>query len=208
MSGPQIIDVAQGSTEWFKARLGLPTASRFATVLASGKGGGESLTRKKYLYELAAEIITGEPSESFSNGAMERGKAMEDDARRFYAFMSDTAPEQVGFIVNGQKGCSPDSLIGADGMLEIKTQRGDLLISTLFADRFPAEHVAQCQGALWVAERFWIDIACYWPGLPLFVKRAHRDEAYIATLAGAVDAFNVELAQIVEKVRAYGGSPT
>jgi hypothetical protein len=72
------------------------------------------------------------------------------------------------------------------------------------ADTFIDDHKAQCQGALWVSEREWIDLCVYWPGLPPFVKRAYRDDAYIENLAGEVARFNDELAEIVGKVRAYG----
>lgn len=200
----QILTCDQGSEEWFKARMGLPTASEFATVMASGRDGGESKTRKTYMLKLAGEILTGEPMENYSNAHMERGKVMEDEARDLYCMLKDVDPERVGFIVNGPKGCSPDSLINAGGMLEVKTKLPHLLIEVLLADKFPAEHKAQCQGALWVAEREWIDIAVYWPGLPLFVKRATRDEVYIAKLAAEVAKFNDELAETVERVRRYG----
>lgn len=200
----EVLHCEQGSPEWHTARLGVPTASMFATVQAKGKDGGASLTRKTYLYKLAGEIITGEPAENYSNAYMERGHTMEAEARDMYAFLGDDAPQQVGFIRNGPKGCSPDSLIGDAGMLEIKTKTAHLHIECLLRDNFPPEHRAQCQGALWVAEREWIDLAVYWPGLPLFVKRAYRDEDYISALASAVAQFNDELAQIVERVRAYG----
>jgi len=199
-----IIDHEQGSPDWFQARLGLPTASEFGTVLAKGKNGGESLTRARYLRTLAAEIITGEPGEAFESDAMRRGKIMEDEARKFYAFVHDAEPERVGFIRNGSKGCSPDALIGTEGMLEIKTKRGDILIDVLLRDDLPSEHKAQCQGSLWVAEREFIDFCAYWPGLPLFVKRCYRDEPYIDTLAREIDRFNDELAEITERVRRYG----
>ena len=39
--------------------------------------------------------------------------------------------------------------------------------------------------------------------MPLFVKRAYRDEAFIAELAQGVDQFNAELDMIVDRVRAY-----
>lgn len=204
----EIFHMAQDSDAWRRARCGLPTASEFATVLARGKNGAPSLTRDRYLRTLAAEIVTGEPGESFVTPAMERGKVMEAEAREFYAFVHDAEPELVGFIKNGQTGCSPDALLGDNGLLEIKTKRGDILVEVLLRDQFPPEHLAQCQGALWIAEREWIDLACYWPGLPLFVKRAYRDEAYIANLAGEVARFNDELAAIVERVRAYGRAPT
>lgn len=196
----QIIDVEQNSPEWFAARLGLPTASMFADILAKGEGK----TRRSYLHRLASEILTGEPVESYTNPYLERGHAQEDEARQLYTFMTDAEPLRVGFIVNGKKGCSPDSLLGEAGILEIKTQRADLLIDTLLKDAFPPAHKAQTQGALWVAEREWIDIAIYAPKMPLFVKRAYRDSDYIAELSDAVDRFNDELAAVVERVRRYG----
>lgn len=204
MSALRILDCEQGTAEWLAARAGLPTASEFATILAKGKDGGASKTRRSYMMRLAGEILTGEVAETYSNGHMERGKVLEPEARNLYAFQADVDPEQVGFIVNGPKGCSPDSLIGSDGALEIKTKLPALLIDCLLRNEFPAEHKAQCQGVLWVAEREWIDIAVYWPRLPLFVKRAYRDDTYIATLGNAVDAFNAELAEMVERVRRYG----
>lgn len=200
----EIIDCEQGTEEWFLARAGIPTASEFDTVMASGKGGGESKTRRTYMFKLAGEILTGEVTDGYSNAHMERGKEMEPKARDLYEFMTNTDLVQVGFMRSGQKGCSPDSLIGHAGMLEIKTKLPHLLIDVLLRDEFPADHKAQCQGALWVAEREWIDIAVYWPKLPLFVKRAYRDEPYIANLSKAVDQFNEELAATVEKVRRYG----
>lgn len=200
----RVIDCEQGSADWHEARAGIPTASEFHTVLATGRDGGASKTRRDYLYRLAGEIITGEAAETYSNGHMERGRVMEAEARELYAFITDTAPDLVGFITDGVKGCSPDALIGADGVLEIKTKIPARLIEALLRDDAPPEHRAQCQGALWVAEREWVDLAMYWPRMPLVIRRLHRDEAYIATLAEAVDRFNAELAEIVEKVRRYG----
>lgn len=199
-----ILECEQGSPEWYAARLGRPTASEFHTILAKGKDGGASLTREKYLLSLAGERLTAEPMDSYCNGSMERGRAMEGEARNFYSFMREVELRQVGFITNGPNGCSPDSLIGDTGMLEIKTKAAHILIKVLLKDEFPPEHKAQCQGALWIAEREWIDLACYWPKLPLFVKRAYRDDGYIATLAGAVNRFNEELAETVERIKCYG----
>lgn len=203
----EIIDVEQGTEEWFSARAGIPTASEFSTVMASGKGGAESKTRRTYMLKLAGEVITGEVQDGYSNAHTDRGHAMEPDARNMYSLMTDAEPQLIGFIRNGQKGASPDALIGDNGMLELKTKLPHLLIDILMRDEFPADHKAQCQGALWVAEREWIDIAVYWPKLPLFIKRAYRDEAYIANLSSEVDRFNDELAGVVEKVRKYGVTP-
>lgn len=203
MSTIEIVTCQQGSPEWLAARLGLPTASEFASIMAKGRGGSESRTRQTYLYKLAGEIITGEPMESFGNAHMERGRLMEKEARSYYEFMTDATCEPVGFIRNGRKGASPDALIGANGLVEIKTKLPHLLIEALLRDEFPPEHKAQCQGQLWVAEREWIDIAVYWPGMPLFVTRATRDESFIRELAEAVDIFNDELDRVVARVQGH-----
>ena len=200
----EIFDHPQGSAEWFQCRLGIPTASNFATVLAKGKGGAPSKTRRTYMLKLAGEIITGEPSENFSTPQMQRGNEMEAEARELYAFRGDVEPVIVGFVKSGQKGCSPDALIGADGMLEIKTKRADLLIDALLSDSYYPEHTAQCQGQLWVTEREWVDLAVYWPGLPLHLLHVLRDDAYIQNLSEEIDRFNGELAEIVDQIRRKG----
>lgn len=192
----EIIQCEQGTEEWHRARIAIPTASRFKDVLAKGEGK----TRRRYMLDLAGERITGEPVESYSNIHMERGKIMEDEARDLYCFMSNEEPYRVGFVRHDNTGCSPDSLIGTDGALEIKTKLPALQIECLLADKLPSEHVAQVQGTLWICEREWLDFVSYWPKLPLFVKRVYRDEDYIKNLAAEVARFNDELNELVEKI--------
>lgn len=209
MSGPQIIECDQGTPEWHQARAGIPTASEFKTIIGVKKDAKDKLTRQKYMRKLAGEILTGEVVEGYKNAHMERGNAMEDEARTDYAFMANTDVTRVGFIRSGitKTGCSPDSLIGKFGILEIKTALPDILIEKIEADEFPAEHRFQCQGNLWIAQREFIDIKIYWPKMPNFVKRAYRDDAVIRQIAEAVDAFNAELHEMVERLRRYGSEP-
>lgn len=197
----QIFNCIQGEPEWFEARRGLPTASEFSTVLAKGKGGGPSLTRKKYLLTLAGEILTGECVDSYSNAHMERGRAMEAEARDLYAFKTDAELTRVGFVKNLEwmAGASPDSLIAENGGIEVKTALPHIQLERLDDDVLPPEHRAQCQGILAVTGRQWIDFVSYWPKLPLFVKRVERDELYIATLKIAIQEFNAELAEFVRR---------
>jgi hypothetical protein len=200
----QIIECEQGTPEWLAARAGIPTASEFHTVMAVGKQGGKSVTRKAYLNKLVGEILTGEPMANYVSADMDRGKLMEDEARDLYAFMTDEDPLRVGFIRNGDKGASPDSLIGDKGGLEIKSAAAHIQVERLIADELPSEHRAQVQGSLWVAEREWWDFVSYCPKLPLFVKRVYRDEEYIKKLTKEVELFNIELQQTVEYIRRYG----
>lgn len=147
----------------------IPTASEFASILTKGRGGTESRTRQSYLYKLAGERLTGEVMESFTSPHMERGKLMEEEARTAYSFVTGLDCETIGFLRHGRAGAAPDALIGKDGLLEIKTKLPHLLIEALFKGEFPPEHKAQCQGQLWIAERDWIDLAIYWPGLPIVI---------------------------------------
>ena len=199
----QIIDVEQGSPEWYAARLGIPTASAFSTILSSNKEAKDKKTRTEYMRKLAGEIVTGEPMESYSNVHMERGKVQEDEARDLYAFMQDCDPQRVGFILNGERGCSPDSLIGEDGGLEIKAALPHIQIDRLLRGTLPAEHKAQVQGNIWLCERKWWDFCSYCPKLPLLVVRVMRDDDYIADLSKAIDQFNSELTELVNQIMAF-----
>lgn len=197
----EIFNVEQGSADWFECRRGIPTASKFASIMADSK---DRVGRTTYLRQLAGERITGEPAETYKNADMARGNAMEEEARNYYALMTGTEPQLVGFLRNGDKGASPDSLIGKDGGVEIKTQIPALLIATIEKDEFPNVHKAQTQGFLWVGEREWVDLIVYWPKMPKFIKRAYRDVAYIAKLAREVAEFNEELDALVDRIKRYG----
>lgn len=196
----EIIDCDQNTPEWMAARCGVITASNFACLLMKGKGGGPSETRRKYLYDLAGERLTGQTAEGWGgNKHTERGHAMEPDARNLYAFQTDNDPKQIGFMKRGNVGASPDSLVADDGLLEIKTKLPRLQLEVLEAGEVPTEHLAQLQGQLLVSGREWVDFVSYWPGLPIFIKRVHRDAEYLARLNEAIEAFDSELSALVNR---------
>ena len=195
----EIFDMPQNSPEWFAARMGIPTASMFATVMAKGEGK----IRATYMLKLAGEILTGEPVQNYSNDDMERGHTQEPEARTQYVLETENDPELVGFIRNGKKGASPDSLIGKNGGLEIKCSHAHIQLDRLKRNELPTVYRAQIQGCLWVCEREWWDFVSYCPKLPLFIKRVYRDDAYIANLSGEVNRFVDELQMTVEAFRGY-----
>lgn len=202
--GVEIIDCEQNSAEWFAARAGVATASKFHTVMARGKEGGASVTRAAYLRQLAGEILTGEPApEGYSNDFMARGHEYEDEARRMFAFMRDVDPTRVGFVRNGRMGCSPDSLIGDGAGLEIKVAIPAVQIERLQRGTLPTEHVAQVQGSMLVTDRPTWHFVSYCPKLPALILDVPRDDAYVAQLAKSIDAFNSELDALVASIRTY-----
>lgn len=197
----EVINCEQGTPEWFACRLGIPTASEFDSILANGRGGQPSKTRRTYMLKLIGERLTGEPAYNYQNEHMERGKEMEAEARDWYTFAFNVEPQRVGFIRNGNVGCSPDSLIGDDGMLEIKTKLAHLQADVLLGKELPPEHKAQVQGQLWVAERQWVDFVSYWPKMPPFKVRVYRDEEYIAHLSKMVTIFECELMTLLQQIK-------
>jgi hypothetical protein len=199
-------DFDQGSELWFQARAGIPTSSEFKTVMREGKEGSASVTRAKYLSQLAGEIITGDPApEGYSNAFMERGKELEDEARDYFALKRNIEPHRVAFVRNDdmRAGCSPDSLIGDDSGLEIKVAIPAVQIERLQWNRLPPEHVAQVQGSMWITGRSSWSFVSYCPKLPPLILDVPRDEAKIAEIAKAVAAFNEELENLVTSIRAF-----
>lgn len=199
---PVIIDCEQGTPEWFAARLGIPTASEFETVCAQkGPRGGEPKGRRTYMLKLLGERLTGKPHDSYTNDHMERGKVMEAEARDLYAMLTGNELTRVGFIRCGNFGCSPDSLIGDDGLLEVKTKLPHLQLDCLLRGEIPGEHFPQLYGQLWISGRQWVDFISYWPGLPPFIKRLERAkcEEEIVALAIAANQFNDELSALTER---------
>jgi hypothetical protein len=208
-----IYDFEQHSPEWVQARLGIPTSSQFATILAQGRGGGESKTRRTYMMKLLGERITGEPMWTYSNEHMDRGREMETEALGSYQSSREDPKEKdrndrnlriklVGFIKNPVLGvgCSPDALVDVDGILEIKTKLPHLQIECLLDGVLPEEHKAQVHGLMWVAKRQWVDFVSYWPKIPLFKIRIERDEAYIKRLATEVKRFQKELESFHQRI--------
>lgn len=207
MSGIEIFpDLEQGTPEWLAARAGIATASRFKDILTKPKEKGArwSKTAEAYAHEVAGEVITGEPNPVIETWDMRRGKEMEPQIRADYEFMTGTSVQQVGFVRRGRAGYSPDGLVGNDGAVEFKSHKPSILIPMILGNETPEQHVAQTQGGLWIADREWIDLACFWPKLPPFVRRVYRDEVFISALAQTVADFSDLVDETVEKVLRYG----
>ena len=204
---PELIE--QGSPEWYEARLGRATASRFKDVLAKVKSGGEAAGRKNYRAQLVVERLTGLRAERFTSTAMEWGTETEDLARLAYTLETRDLVEEVGFIEHPslEAGASPDGLIGLDGCLEIKCRLTANHIETLKLGKMPPEHVAQVQGQLLMTGRKWCDFVSFDPTLPenaqLFIERIERDDEYIARLEVEVALFLAEVAEEVEFLKTY-----
>jgi len=195
-----IVDCIQGSEEWFEARLGMVTASNFGKVLAKGQGK----TRKKYMYDVAAEISTRMGEDGYHDKNMEHGNLTEDEAREFYAMAYDCIVEQVGFVKRDDDiGGSPDGLVGTEGLIEIKCPKSSTHLENITDKKMPSEYKPQVQGLLWITGRQWCDFISYdyrVVSRPMYVVRVERDREYIVNLAAQVSIFVKELQEIIKKI--------
>jgi YqaJ-like viral recombinase domain len=189
------IDLVQRSPEWFAARAGHLTASKIGVALSRLKRSGErTAAAEDYMLELAAERITGVPSRR--SNPLFWGKEHEDEARASYAFLTNLPVVKVGFIPHptiALSGCSPDSLIGDEGGLELKCPTSATHLRTLLEDVVPEDHLPQVHWALACSGRQWWDFVSYDPRFPdplqFFQKRVLRDEAAITTLEAEARLF-------------------
>jgi hypothetical protein len=199
-----IVDVEQGTDEWFAARVGIPTASSFSR-LVTGTGKASSQL-SDYAAELAADMYAGKPLERWGgNEATERGHETEPQARYSYEFDNGVEVVKVGFIVNHGAGCSPDGLVGDDGLHEIKCQMAKGHVQTLAYysknKACPPGYLPQVYGQLLICEREWCDLSFFHPDLPGLTVRVVRDESYMAELLRGIKAVCEERDKLVEMIR-------
>ena len=206
----KIIQCEQGTDAWRAARAGKVTASRVADITARTKTG-YGASRANYMAELIAERLTGTSAEGYTNAAMQWGTEKEPEARAAYSAGLFDDVTCIGFVEHptiAMAGCSPDSLVGEDGLAEFKCPNTATHIDTLLGQAIPAKYVTQMQFQMGTTGRKWCDFVSYDPRLPesmrLFVKRVHRDDAAIATLNAEVTTFLAELdSKIAALTRLY-----
>jgi putative phage-type endonuclease len=204
-------EIIQGSDEWKALRLGKVTASRVADVVAKTKSG-YSASRSNYAAQLIAERLTGTPAESYTNAAMQHGTDTEPEARDAYCFYQGVTVEEVAFVSHpriGQAGCSPDGLVGEDGLVEIKCPQTATHLETLLGQSVPAKYETQIQFQMACTGREWCDFVSYDPRMPehmrLFVRRVPRDDRRIAELENEVAGFLLELAVKLSQLNSLYG---
>ena len=154
---------------------------------------------------LTAERITGYTDPTYLSSDMLRGIDDEPVARDLYA--EHFAPvTTVGFMLLEQDGwrlgCSPDGLVGDDGMIEIKSRRQKTQLTTVLADEVPSDNVAQLQCALLVSGRKWIDYVSFSGGLHLWRKRVYPDPKWFEAIIAAVKQFEHTSAEMVARYNA------
>ena len=201
----------QRDDAWFTARAGCFTASRMADIMARTKSG-PSASRKNMIALLACERLTGQCVETYQNAAMQRGVELEQEALDAYAFERGVAVEAVDYVDHpalSRVGCSPDGLVGTDGLVEVKCPSAmSVHLEALQYAAHADQYRWQLQHQLFVTRRQWVDCVSYdprWPaGLQLAIKRVLPDAEDQAALAGEIAKAALEIEQIVSELRKLG----
>ena len=203
--------IEQGSPEWMSLRIGKIGGSRVADVLTEGRGGAESLTKRKYKNELIRERLTGRKLDTYKTPAMQRGIDLEPMARAWYEVKYNTFVDQVAIVLHpsiegGQ--CSPDGIVEAtNSLIEIKIPNPENhLDNILTGGKQLEQYYDQVQWQLaCMPEKEFCDLVSYDPEMPDhlqgFVKRIYRDDEYINNMQNAVIAFLSEIETIVNNLK-------
>lgn len=214
---PRIFNCVQASPEWWDLRLGTGaacppvTASEMGRILCpSGRNkGGLTKGARSYINQLIALSI--QPTAPvFSDRKlprpMQQGIDREPEARRWYEWEYGVQVQQVGFILSdcGRFGCSPDGLIGENGIQELKCPDLDTHIGWLIDGKLPDEHKAQVHGELLVSGREFCDFISYVPPPPRPLVIRVEPDSYTQRLREVLEEFWQEYQAALRLVREEG----
>jgi predicted phage-related endonuclease len=197
-------DLVQGSDEWHAARCGLLTASEMKLIITPTLKVADNDKSRSHLYELLGQRITQYVEPSYISDDMLRGMEDEELARQVYN-EHFAAVDRVGFVTNDEWGftigCSPDGLVGDDGMIEVKSRRQKFQVNTIIDNAMPDDYAIQVQAELLVTGRAWCDFVSYSGGLPMIPIRVYPDAKIQAAIVEAASAFEARLAEKLTEYR-------
>jgi hypothetical protein len=204
---PIFHDVAQYSEAHDRLRLGIPTSSNFHKIITPQ--GKPSKQWREYACVLVAERILQQKIEFYNSPAMARGLIVEAEAADWYEFDQNVTVQRIGLITDDKHttGCSPDRLVGDEGLLEIKAPLPQTQVEYWISGEISERFRPQLQGQLYVSQRSWVDILCWHDVLPKLVVRVEPDENFIAALERELQIFNYFVERVMEKIRATNELP-
>ena len=203
-------DIEQRSGAWIQKRLGFCGCSRIGDVMATGRSGQPSATRRNYMHELLCERLTGVHNETYCSKEMQWGVEQEPIARSLYEAKTGQMVIETGGMEHPKIKWwygSPDGLIGNDGGIEIKCKTTANHLETMMSGKIDTAHLYQITGYVEIFNLSWYDYVGFDPRLPenlqLYVKRFYRDDLPIDEVRDAVIKFIDELNELERKVRAF-----
>jgi putative phage-type endonuclease len=194
--------------------MGKITASKLSDLMKQTKYG-ESTYKTRLRMELAIERITGKSaSPNFMNQAMHDGVEREPDARTLFEATTGKEVALCGSfdhpeIVNTS--ASPDGLIrGENAVLEIKCPTHVTHAKNLLSDKMPKNYEYQVQWQIACTESDYAYFCSYHPDYPPELRlkwvKVEKDEEIIAKLKEAVRDFDIEVEDLITKIKKGGNN--
>jgi len=191
-------ELIQGTPEWFEKRVGKVTASHAQAIGNNGKG------LDTYILEVVAEMFSSAEKEQYSNIHTERGNELEPIARSMYELQMNAEVDEIGFCeLNDFVGCSPDGLVGKDGMTEIKCPDDKTYFNLLMNEKIDSSYIWQCQMNMLILERKWCDLIFYNPNFEKSMKifRLEPDETMFEQLRLGFAKAETEIIKMIDKYK-------
>lgn len=155
---------------------------------------------KQYAVTIAIEQITGEPIPStYTNDHMERGHEQEPLAAMLYEQEFFCNLSNGGFFTDGETGCSPDRLVGEDGVIEIKSVIGHVHYANIKRQNVDPSYKWQVVGNVKFTGRDWIDFVSYCGDFPPD-KRLYTYRIYAKDLAEEFKELETRMAEFKELI--------
>jgi len=194
----QIVNVEQRSPEWFKLREKRMTASEAQAIGNNGKG------LQTYIMKLMTEYYSKAEKEHFSNKDTERGNELEDSAGFLYSMKTGLETQKVGFVIHDEySGCSPDLLVGFDGLAEIKCPADKAYFDLLISDKVDSGYIWQMQMQMLTTGRVWCDFVAYNPNYEqdMIIKRFYPDPVMYEKLKLGMNSGIEQIKQIEKRMQ-------
>lgn len=177
----------QYSDEYWAIKKGRMSASEAQAIGNAGKG------LDTYIHSLMADYYALTREEGYTNDFMQNGLELEAQALLMYETDNNVKVGRVGFIeVDEYVGCSPDGLVGGDGLAEVKCLKNSNHFKILLygIDEVESKYQWQVQFQMFVTGRKWCDLIYYNPNFErdLIIFRIEADPEKQEKIKVGIDA--------------------
>jgi hypothetical protein len=210
----KILPGEQLSAQWFQHHVGCVSGSYMSAVLDFTLKGVPGSKRKTYFRTKLAELLTGVAvHDNYVSQEMLDGIDREPLACAAYERETGVMLEPIGFCLHDtipRFGCSPDRLVGDDGLIEVKCPKAGTHLQWLLDQRIPPEHLPQLLAELSVTGRAWADFVSFSPEMPkplrTMIIRLERSAVDLEPIEKAVSQFNADVDAAIERLREIVGA--
>jgi hypothetical protein len=215
-------DVEQRTPEWHLMRATRVGGSQANAVVSRSRNGKEAVGRRDLRVTMALARLGYPPAvDTYTNADMARGVALEPVAIRAWEMMSGLSADTVGYCTSESEpyaGCSPDAIVGEDGVLEVKAPRAALHLAYIQLGRkatpegwgllsVPPQYRPQVLHTLLITGREWLEWVSYCDAFPFSAQvlcvHIPRDETItqIEQYGEALRSFLVDVDSTVSDIK-------